>query len=278
MRAAVALAAVLAFAGCARRYRVEGMVLQVEPARGTLLVSHRAIKGYMPPMVMPVRVEVPNELTGIRPGDRVTFDLRIHKGEAKARNVKTGESALEGAGGELVLKDPAGKVPIGDLVPDFELTDQRSQKTRLSDLRGRVVVVNFIYTRCPLPEVCPRLSASFARLQRRFAGEIGSRLVLLSITLDPQYDTPAVLEGYARKWRAVQEGWRFLTGNADDVEKVASRFGVIYWPEQGLLTHTSSTCVLDGEGRLAARVDGSTFEPEQLADLVAQYLDNRPRD
>jgi protein SCO1 len=134
-------------------------------------------------------------------------------------------------------------------------------------LRGRAVAIDFIYTRCPMPDVCPRLSANFARLQKRF----GDKVMLLSITLDPEYDTAEVLADYARRWRA-EAGWRFLTGSPKAIQDVAGRFGVIYWPEDGVLTHTSATAVIDRAGRLAALVEGSSYTSQQLLDLVASTL------
>jgi len=105
-------------------------------------------------------------------------------------------------------------------MPDFTLTDQLNRPVRLSDFQGKVVAVDFIYTRCPLPDVCPRLSANFARLQTRFRERIGRELVLLSITIDPQYDTPGELLKYAKIWNAEEQGWRFLTGADGEIEIV----------------------------------------------------------
>src|SRR6185436_9646649 len=122
----------------------------------------------------------------------------------------------------------------------------------------------FIYTRCPLPEVCPRLSANFARLQRRFETHLGRDLVLLSITLDPGYDTSATLLEYAKIWKARPEGWRFLTGPQPEIEALAQRFGMSFWAEDGAITHNSRTAVLSRTGRLAAVVDGSSYQVGQL--------------
>lgn len=271
-RAIIVALAALALTACVRRYRVEGLVVQVEPARGTMLVSHRAVRGYMPAMVMPFRVETASELSDLSPGDRIAFELRVRKDGAVARDISKSSGGLDGVADDLAIPDPPDKVSPGAIVPDFSLTDQTGRQVRLSDFRGRVVVVNFIYTRCPLPEVCPRLAASFARLQKRFAEEMGRDLVLFSITLDPQYDTPAVLAEYARKWRADPAGWKLLSGSAVEIEAVARRLGVVYWPEEGLITHTSSTALVGRDGQLIALVEGSSFEPEQLGDLVAEYL------
>jgi protein SCO1/2 len=162
-----------------------------------------------------------------------------------------------------------GKIAIGEQTPDFALTDQNGNTVRLSSIQGQVVAIDFIYTRCPLPDVCPRLSANFARLQKRFAG----RIALLSITLDPQHDTPQVLAEYAARWRADSHTWLFLTGSEDDIRKVAGHFGVIFWAEEGAITHTSSTAIIDRSGKLAAMVEGSAFTSQQLIDLVQTELD-----
>ena len=153
-------------------------------------------------------------------------------------------------------------------MPDFTLTDQAGRAVRLSGFQGQLVAVDFIYTRCPLPDVCPRLSANFARLQKRYAG----RMVLLSITLDPRHDTPEVLAEYAGRWRADSHTWLFLTGSEDDIRKVAGHFGVVYWPEEGAITHTSSTAIIDRAGKLAALVEGTSFSSQQLIDLVGTEL------
>jgi protein SCO1/2 len=257
---------------CARRYQVEGLVVQVEAGRGTMLVSHGAVPGYMPAMVMPFRVENASDLRDVDPGDRIAFELRVSKSGTFARKIAIAADEMEGTGDSFLIPDPPEKLSPGAAVPDFSLIDQAGARLRFSDLRNRVAIVNFIYTRCPLPEVCPRLAASLARLQRRFSDRMGKDLVLLSITLDPQHDTPSVLADYARKWRADAATWKFLTGPIAEIEAVARRFGIVYWPEEGLITHTSSTAIVGGDGRLIAFVEGSSFEPQQLGDLVAQYL------
>jgi len=137
---------------------------------------------------------------------------------------------------------------------------------RFSDFRGKVIALDFIYTRCPLPDVCPRLSANFAALQKRFR----SGVVLLSITVDPDYDTPPVLAEYGKRWGADPEVWRFLTG---DVSRIAPLLGEIYWADEGTIGHNSTTCILDQEGRLAAMLEGSAWRLDQLENLVTHQLE-----
>lgn len=209
---------------------------------------------------MPFHAESPKQLDGLQPGSRIFFQLKVSRGATSVGHIRVQGAAA----GDFPLPKPVDKVALGETMPDFTLTDQAGRAVGFASFRGRPVAVDFIYTRCPLPDVCPRLSANFARLQRSFAGKIA----LLSITLDPEHDTPAVLADYARRWNADPATWQFLTGAPDDVRKVAGHFGVVYWPEDNAITHTSATALIDRSGRLAALVEGSSFTSQQLIDLV----------
>jgi protein SCO1/2 len=246
----------------AKSFAVDGIVVAVDRGARTILVSHRPIAKYMPAMMMPFRVENDGELEGLYPGARVRFDLVVNRAHSIARRV------VKTADGEIA--PPKDRLHPGDAVADFELRDQKGRAVRLSDLRGKVVAIDFIYTRCPLPDVCPRLAANFAALQRRFRERLGDHLVLLSITVDPEYDTPPVLADYARRWGADDRGWRFLTG---DVGPVAARFGEVYWTDEGAIGHNSTTSIIGRDGRLAAAVDGSNWRVDQLANLIAHELE-----
>ena len=259
---------------CAKRYPAEGLILRVEREKQTVVISHREIRGYMPAMAMPFRVRDAAQLEGLVPGSRVDFQLEVGRRGTFVRNLHPRASVTEGVaddnGRKLRLPPVPEKLSIGALVPDFSLIDQLSRPVRISGFRGKVVALDFIYTRCPLPDVCPRLSAGFARLQKRFtAGD----LVLLSVTLDPQYDTPEVLAQYAKIWRADPARWHFLTGDLAEVQRVAARAGIIYWPEEGLLTHTSETAVIGRDGKLVALIEGSGYSAGQLGDLIALELE-----
>jgi protein SCO1 len=261
-RAALACVCCTMLVSCARHYKAQGIVLATDPTARTVTISHRAIPGYMEAMSMPFPVERSENLADLRPGTRVRFQLKVNGSGTVARNIRVEQAAAE----DFQVPKARGKIAIGAAMPDFTLTDQEGQAVTLSAFRGQLVAVDFIYTRCPLPDVCPRLSANFARLQKRFAG----KMTLLSISLDPEYDTPAVLTEYAHRWGAAA-GWHFLTGAPSAIQTVAGRFGVVYWPEEGSITHTSSTAIVDRDGKLAALIEGSSFSSQQLIDLVEQF-------
>jgi protein SCO1/2 len=217
----------------------------------------------MEAMAMPFHTGPREQIDHLAPGSRIAFQLKVGRKSSMVRDIRVQQTGVA----DVPLPKAEGKVAIGDPVPDFTLTDQNGRAVKLSDFHGQLVAVDFIYTRCPLPDVCPRLSANFARLQKRFGGKI----VLLSISLDPEYDTPVVLTDYGHRWRADSETWRFLTGSMDDVRRVAGQFGVVYWAEEGAITHTSSTAIVDRDGRLGAVLEGSSFTSQQLIDLVNAF-------
>jgi protein SCO1/2 len=246
----------------AHSYAVDGIVVAVDRDARTMLVAHRPIAKYMPAMTMPFRVEDAAALDGLYPGARVRFDLVVDRSQSLARHV------TKTADGEIA--PPKGKLQPGDPVADFELRDQHGTTVRLSDFRGKIVAIDFIYTRCPLPDVCPRLSANFALLQRRFRDRLGEDLVLLTVTVDPEFDTPAILSAYARRWGADDRGWRFLTGN---IAPLAAQLGEVYWTDEGSIGHNSETSVIGPDGRLAAIVEGSNYRADQLVGLIAHQLE-----
>ncbi len=249
----------------AHRYAVEGVVIETKPALRQMVVSHKPIDGYMPAMTMPFRVGRGVALEQMAPGTRVAFELKVGKRASKVQKVHV----LTPINDLNLPKTPLGKVLIDHKMPSFSLIDQSGNTVSLADFRGKVVVVDFIYTRCPLPDVCPRLSATFASVSKKLRD---AQVEFLSITIDPQYDTPAVLQEYARRWQA-GESWKFLTGTSEQIQEVAGLFGLIYWPEEGSITHTVATAVIGRDGTLVAQIDGASYRPDQLRALIEHALE-----
>jgi len=262
----------LAGSACATGYPARGLVLRVDPAASSVTVSHEPIPGFMDAMVMPFAVRDRGRLAQVRPGDLIGFRLRVRRSATWIDRLRLLSASAADAG---ILMTPAAPtlVKIGQPMPDFTLVDQRGASVSLSGLRGRVVAVTFIYSRCPLPDYCPRVVQNLGRVRDRFRDRLGRDLALLTVSFDPRYDTPEVLREYAAHFRADVPGWHFLTGAPEAIERVCAAFGIEYWPDQGLITHTLQTAVLDRQGRLAAAVEGKDFTARQLADLVGTILD-----
>jgi len=253
------------------RHKAQGLVLKVDRASSTVTVSHGDIPGYMDAMVMPFTVRDPDEISEVRPGDRIAFRLNVRDERTWVDRLQLLSAAPVDVG---LTQTPAVStlVPVGGEVPDFTLTNQDGHTISLSSLRGKVVAVTFIYTRCPLPDYCPRMITNLQAIERRFPERIGRDLALAAVTFDPQYDTPQRMKEYAQFFKADKPGWQFLTGSIEDVSRVAASFGVEFWPEEGLITHTLQTVIVDKEGKLVASVEGKDYSPRQLTDLIAQTL------
>ncbi|MCC6163618.1 MAG: SCO family protein [Acidobacteria bacterium] len=265
------------------RHQVAGMVIEVHPTREQMTVSHEDIEGVMPAMTMPFEVRDSKELDGVHPGARITFTLVMGPDSSHAEGVRvlqyrTAEQDPFTANrlsvlSEMVTGQARGGIAVGTAVPDFRLIDHTRRVVRLSDLRGRVVAVNFIYTSCTQPQFCFRVANQFGAQQRRFSTELEDDLVFLTITFDPVRDTPEVLAAYARTaLRAATDGWRFLTGDPAEVRRVCDTFGVDYFLDEGFMNHTSRTAVIDRQGVLVANIEGNQFTSRQLGDLLQSVL------
>jgi protein SCO1/2 len=266
------------------------MVLRADVANRSFVVSHEKIVGLMDSMIMPFDVRDAKDLDGVVPGAVVEFTLVVGDKTAYATKIRVQryqsvEQDPRTARRLAVMRKMAGlenkpaglentpglagkPLELGARVPDFTLIDHTRQPVRLSSLAGKVVVVNFIYTRCALPQFCLRVSNNFGVLQKRFAKELGKDVVLLTITFDPQRDTPEALAAYAAQWKPAPKTWHFLTGPVPDVRKVCAWFGVEYFPDEGLMNHSLHTVVIDRSGTLVANIEGNTYSPEHLGDLV----------
>jgi len=287
------LAACLCLSVCAEAANnhhrvVQGMLLEVDPAARSITVSCEAIPGYMDAMVMPFEVRDARSLKALRPGLDIRFTMVAQGSKEYAEHLQivdtaNHESEPTQAGQLAVLDralDPASAakaIPIGKPVPDFTLTDQLHQTTSLSQLKGKVVAITFAYSRCPNPNYCFRLSNNLFQLSRRFKGDAGRDLALITIVIDPANDQGKGLEQYAETWKADPAIWRFLTGPVETIRGIAQSFGMNFWSDEGFLIHSFHTVVIDRQGRLAANLDGNQFSAKQLGDLVQTVLEPKPR-
>jgi protein SCO1/2 len=155
--------------------------------------------------------------------------------------------------------------------PDFTLTDQDGQSVQLSNLHGKVVLLDFIYTSCPGP--CPILSRKFAQLQKKLGDNFGKEVMLLSITVDPQHDTPAVLKQYAHRYQADTSGWKFLTGSTAEIIHVTVQYGVDYYGESGgEINHLVATYLIDRAGNVVKVLKGPNHMAAALLSEVQRLL------
>ncbi len=245
------------------RAHLHGVVIGIDARSGSVLVRHDAFGG-MPGMTMPFAVS-PNVLARLHPRD--VIDATVEQSGSPWR--------LEAV--RIVSQAPSERyVPvmqIGDIVPGLPLVDQTGRPFSFAALGGRAAVVAFIYTRCADAKMCPLVSAKFARLQHMIDPKT-TRLV--EVTLDPAFDTPAVLKRYGSAFGALADRWTFATGRAADVDELSRRMGIVSTPgERGVILHSEALVVLDPDGRIADRVDGNTWTAEQALSVTQAALHRR---
>jgi len=256
-----------------RTYQVEGQVITITPERSEATIKHGEIKGLMPAMTMPYRIKEKAELDAVKPGDIVQGTLNILENDAYLTNVKRiGEAPVEQAPPETVVATAAAAgidlLKPGDAVPDGAFVDQDGKKKTFRAFRGSTVVLTFIYTKCPIPTFCPMMDRNFAALQEHLQDDPALRNVhLVTISFDPDVDTPAVLTQHARELKADLARWTFLTGTREDIDRFASRFGltVARAPNDARdITHNLRTAVISPEGTLRKIYTGNEWTPKDI--------------
>jgi len=255
----------------ARQFELVGQILAVNPERNEVTIKHQDIKGFMPGMTMSFTVQDPSLLRERQPGDLVTATLVVEE-------VKAYLSTLTKTGHEDVPEVPAASaakgLKPGDVVEDSAFLNQDGALASLRDLRGHRVALTFAYTRCPLPEFCPLMDRHFVAIQKAMAQAPGMGDVrLVTVTIDPAYDTPAVLKAHSARLGADPRVWSFLTPEPAGAPAFFEQFGLLVEREgdgPGDITHNLRTLVLDPDGRLVSIRTGNDWTPAQLiADLRA---------
>jgi protein SCO1/2 len=257
-----------------RTYPLQGQVQSITPDRQEALVKHGEIKGLMPAMTMPYRFKTKAELDALKPGDLIDGTLVIGTNDAYLTGVtKTGSAPVEKAPAETLVTtsnlDKATKLlQPGDTVPDGAFVDQNGRKTTFRTFRGSTVVLTFIYTRCPLPTFCPRMDRNFVSIQEHMTSDAALKHVhLVTISFDPERDTPAVLRAHAKELEADLRTWTFLTGTLKDVNAFVNAFGVwvVRNPNDSRdIAHNLRTAVIGPDGVVKKIYTGNEWTPEDI--------------
>jgi protein SCO1/2 len=257
----------------ARQYELQGQILAIKPESREVLIKHGDIKGFMPGMTMPFKVNDAALLQGRQPGDLVTATLVVEEVDAYLSTLtKTGSAPLDPP---IDVTATAGAIlQPGDLVPSQTLVDQDGTPRALASFQGHRTALTFMYIRCPLPTFCPMMDKHFAAVQAAVKKDPSLRDVrLVTVSFDPEADTPAALKAHAQSLGADPAVWTFLTGSPEEIDTLTRRFGVVVErdPANAIeITHNLRTAVIDPDGRLVTVHSGADWSPAQLvADLKA---------
>jgi protein SCO1/2 len=286
----VLLVALLAGAvcGCRQReiYHVKGLIEEVKVERQHVRIQHEEIPNYMAAMSMIFDVRDTNELTGLTPGDYVSFRLIVLKDDAWIDRVRKLSNAPPAALKTRPLYREVRAVEplkVGDLVPDYRFTNQLGQPVLFSRFKGQVLGVTFIFTRCPLPTFCPRMSGNFADVSKALQAlpNAPTNWHLLSISIDPEFDTPRVMTAYAKQFKAEPARWSFLSGTLVDTTALGEQVGLEFWrpepSEEANISHNVRTLVIDPQGRLHKVIEGNEWKPGELVEEMVKALTVKPQ-
>ncbi len=255
-----------------QRYELKGKVVSVEKDKRLVTVAHEEIKDFMESMTMPFTLRDEWAFDVMAPGDQITATLVVDGAESWLENIVISKASAEPGG-----SPGAGEAKPGDVVPDFSLINQNNQPIHTSQYRGKALLLTFIYTRCPLPEYCTLMSTNFAAVDRELQNqpELYDKTRLLSISIEPEYDTPAVLRSYGASHTGRYEEekfshWEFATGTKEQVKEIAEFFGLQYYPEKDQIIHGLRTVIIAPNGKVARVYRGNEWKPEDaVADLEA---------
>jgi protein SCO1/2 len=258
-------------------YKLRGKVVSTNAATGEVTLAHEAIPGFMDAMTMPYKLKDASIVSELHPGDVLTADLFVSQG-ADA-DVVLDHIVVVAQGKPDYRPTVVYHVPApGDLVPDFALRNQDGRAIHLSQFRGKELLITFIYTRCPLPNFCPLVTHNFAAIDRQLATDptLYARTHLLSVSFDPEHDTPERLRAYGAPYigsdaKSAFAHWDIAVPQKPVLTEMAKYFdvGMTAGPED-TITHTLSTTLIGRDGKVVRFYPGNEWTPEQVVADVKQ--------
>ncbi|HEX4156781.1 MAG TPA: SCO family protein [Acidobacteriaceae bacterium] len=268
-----------AAASATQQYPIRGEVLATDPQDGEITLKHEAIPGLMPAMTMNYPLVNRSVATELHPGDRIAATLLADKSAEGPVNLRLDDiDILAQAKLDYVPKVQYHVPTAGDAVPDFELLNQSDKEISLGQYRGKVVLMTFIYTRCPLSDYCPRMSRNFAEIDQDLAKDPAAykETHLLSVSFDPTYDTPKVLKSYGgaytgRYAKETFQHWEFAAPSVKELAKMEQWFDVGVTPAgSGVLQHSLATVVIGKGGKVVAFYPTNDWSVAAVLNTVKQ--------
>jgi protein SCO1/2 len=267
----------LLLSGCGKApaRTLTGRVISKQSGLQQLIIATDDMPGFMPAMTMPYAVKDPGGFQRVQPGDLIRADL-IEGAEGKywlERLSVTGKGPIRSSGDGVVHT-----LSVGDKVPDVPMINQDGKTIRFEQFKGKLLLLTFIYTRCPFPDYCPLLTRQFVTIQNELAKNPSDyqKTHLLSISLDPSYDKPPVLREYGlanldHNPKGFQH-WDFVSSTPADLQRLASSFDLVYSEQDSLISHTMNTVLVAGDGTIANMWPGNEWSPSEVVEVMRHAL------
>jgi protein SCO1/2 len=265
-----------AIAGDAATYQLKGIVVASDAAKGEVTIDSEAIHGFMGAMIMPYKLAQPGIATELHPGDHITARLRVSESASLLDQLVVTAQAKPDYKPSKFYNVPSP----GQGVPDFKFTNQNAKTITFDQFRGKVLLVTFIYTRCPLPDYCIRMSRNFATIEHELAADpqLYNKTHLLSVSFDPAYDTPKVLRRYGSAYIGDHAGetfshWDFAAPSPSQLDAVEQFFDVGVSPgSENTLTHSLSTIVVAPSGKIFRWYPSNDWSPSSVVADIKQAI------
>lgn len=260
--------------GDLKTFPVKGKIVSVDNAKGSILLAHEAIPGFMEAMTMSYKLKDPSVLSELHPGDQILARLLVRKTSDGYEDPMLDEIVVIAQARPDYKPTVQYHVPTqGDAVPDFKLVNENGRTVHLAQFKGKAVLLTFIYTQCPLPDYCPRMSQNFAEIDKALKSDPAAyaKTHLISISFDPKRDTPSVMKQYGKVYAGGDsfDHWEFATIPQDELAKMLEFFGVGLTPgESGTLSHSLSTAVIGADGKIAAWYPSNDWTPSQVLPVL----------
>jgi protein SCO1/2 len=256
-------------------FEVKGVIKELKLDGKTVEIRHEAITNYMPAMVMPFEAKEPKELVGLKAGDEVKFRMTVTDSDVwidQIQKLSVGNpNQLPSKAGVFHFSRDVEPLQIGDKLPEYHFTNELGQAVSTGQFKREAVAITFIFTRCPLPNFCPKMSSNFQEVQNKLLAMSNSltNWHLLTISFDPEFDTPEILKAYADRFKAEPKHWNFLTGDMTEISTISEQFGQMFWKDEGALNHNLRTAVIDASGRVQKVFQGNNWTTEEMvAEMV----------
>lgn len=255
-----------------KKYEFRGAVREIALDSSYARIEHGDIEGFMQAMTMSFPVDDKSVLKGIRVGDSIAGVLAIDDTHGYLYSVeKVGKAVMK----TVEIVDRTHSLKIGQPFPDFQLINHDNKSFKLSDYSGKVVLFTFIFTRCPFPDYCMRMSGYFEKLQKLIKkdAELKGKVQLISISFDTANDTPEVMKSYSKSYTNDLSNWTFATGADSVIKQIADNSGLIYLKgENGMFDHNLSTVMIDKKGTLHSINTGNNWTPEEMIAKVKETV------
>jgi protein SCO1 len=263
----------------AQHYETRGIVRGFSPDRSTIDIEHETIPGFMPSMTMPFSPRDQKEIVDLKTGDAISLRMTVTQKDFWIDHVK------KISRGEVRVGEPtppptpsmnsSARLREGDEMPVFTLTNQSGERITLEKFRGEPFVVTFVFTRCPIPNFCPRMSNNFSELQSAIKAGEGdvAKTRLLTITLDPGFDTPQILKEYGAHLNCDSNVWAFATGDEKEIDALTRAFSIYRRTEGGTISHGLATALIDKDGKIDKIWRGNGWKPNEVIEAIR--MENR---